>query len=354
VEGEFLEALAKGKSNIPEHRDGAQIYRKFASPAAVNLEKLAAHYAISSLFKPYTDQARIYCYSVQRQDHHSLGAGQMRLGLGRARFTSEITRESAELVFAALHFGDHNLSCGIRAFQDEEAYQKLVQDMTAAFSTADIPEALRVMDKELGSAYSLKSLFRDDRRAILKQVLSASLEEAETAYRQIYEHHVPLAHFLRDLGTPLPKAIRTAAEFALNSHLRQAFASEEMDLEQVRKLLDEARAGGIALDSTMLEYTLRLTIERLVERLAGELHDLSLIERLEAMVDMARSLPFEVVLWTAQNVWSELCRANVDALSHSESNEEARSWARHFRSLGDKLQVRYTCDEVRVLTHAGN
>ena len=62
---------------------------------------------------------------------------------------------------------------------------------------ADIPEVLRLMDKELGStAYSLKSLFRDDRRAILEQILNTSLEEAEAAYRQIYEHHIPLGHFL--------------------------------------------------------------------------------------------------------------------------------------------------------------
>src|SRR5262249_46360989 len=108
VEAGFLEALAKAKSNIPEYEDGAYIYRTFARAAAVDLKKVAAHYAISSLFKPYAEQARIYCYSVERADRHSLEAGPMKLGLGRARFTSEITHESEQLVFAALHFGDHN------------------------------------------------------------------------------------------------------------------------------------------------------------------------------------------------------------------------------------------------------
>jgi hypothetical protein len=133
TEDEFLNALAEAKSNIAEHRDGAAIYRKFARPAAVNLEKLAAHYAIRSLFKPYTDNARIYCYSVERLDHHSLEAGRMKLGLGRARFTSEITQESQELVFGALYFGDYNLNCGIRVFRNPEAYGKMVEDMTSAF-----------------------------------------------------------------------------------------------------------------------------------------------------------------------------------------------------------------------------
>ena len=342
VETDFLQALAQAKGNIPEHRDGACIYRKFASPAAVNLEKLAAHYAISSLFKPYADHARIYCYLADRVDHHSLEAGQMRLGLGRARFTSEITQESQQLIFGALHFGDHNLNCGIRVFQDEESYQKLVDEMTSAFSRADIPEVLRVMDKDLGSAYSIKWLFRDDRRAIVEQILTPSLEEAEAAYNQIYERHIPLAHFLRDIGGTLPKAIRTASEFALNSRLRKLLATEEMDLEQVRKLLEESRSGNLKLESTTLEYTLRLTIENLFERFSKEPPDPARIERLEAIIETARKLPFDVVLWTAQNVWAAMRRTIYQQVSQrgQEGDEEARSWLHHFRSLGEKLGVR--------------
>ena len=41
----------------------------------------------------------------------------------------------------------------------------------------------------------------------------------------------------------------------------------------MRKLLDEARSGDVALDSTTLEYTLRLTIERLFEGFAQEPRD---------------------------------------------------------------------------------
>jgi alpha-amylase/alpha-mannosidase (GH57 family) len=341
VEEGLLQALARAKSNIPEHQDGARIYRKFASPAAVDLGKLAAHYAITSLFKPYEEHARIYCYSVDHIDHQSLEAGRMKLGLGHARFTSEITGESEQLVFAALHFGDHNLHCGTQVFRDQETYQNWVAEMTTSFSKADIPEVLRVIDQEGGATYSLKSMFRDDQRAILKRILNASLEQAEAVYRQIYEQHVPLANFLRDLGIPLPKPIRTAAEFALNSHLRRTFANDEMDLERVRKLLEEARSGGIALDSTTLEYTLRLTIDRLCEKFADEPGDTQRVERLEAIIEVARSLPFEVLLWTPQNVWSEVHRTAFAERSRrsQEGDEDARSWVRHFLSLGEKLKV---------------
>ena len=342
LEDGFVQELQKAKSNIPEHQDGACIYRKFARPAAVDLAKLAAHYAISSLFKPNGEHARIYCYSVERNHHQSLEAGRMKLEIGRARFISEITQDSEQLVYAALHFGDHNLVCGTQAFRDEDSYGRLVHDVTTAFSKADLPEALRVIEHELGSTYSLKSMFRDDQRAILRQILNASLEEAEAAYRQIYEHHAPLAHFLRDLGVPLPKAIRTAAEFAVNSNLRRAFADEAMDVEQVRRLLDEARSGGVDLDGTTLEYALRLTIDRLFQKFAGAPNDRTLVERLETLVDMARSLPFEVVLWTPQNVWWEVSRSSLEQNRKraQDGDQEARAWVQHFLALGEKLQVR--------------
>src|SRR5262249_4271648 len=47
IEQRFLEKLALAKSNIPEHKDGANIYLKFVKPAMVDLLKLGAHYAIS-------------------------------------------------------------------------------------------------------------------------------------------------------------------------------------------------------------------------------------------------------------------------------------------------------------------
>jgi alpha-amylase/alpha-mannosidase (GH57 family) len=343
LEASFLEALCKAKSNIPEHQDGAGIYRKFVKPAMINLEKVAAHYAISSLFKSYSDNARIYCYGTARKDYHSLEAGRMKLAVGCAGFASEITCETKTCMFGAMHFGDHNLICGIRTFSGEEIYQVFAQEIMGAFSRADIPEVLRVMEKELGrTTYSVRSLFRDDQRSILRQILNTSLDEVEGAYRQIYEHHVPLIHFLRDLGMPLPRAIHTAAEFALNSRLRHEFGEDEMDLERVRNLLAEVRAADVVLDSTTLEFTLRVTIERLFERFSKHPRDQVLLERLEAIVGQARSLPFEVAMWTAQNVWSQMHLTAFDEFARRVEHGEpdARAWIEHFKSLGEKLAVR--------------
>ncbi len=86
---------------------------KFVKPASVDLLKLGAHYAMSSLFESYPDNTRIYSYSVDNKDYRLKRSGKMRLAFGKARFTSEITQETEMLMFGVLHFGDHNLHGGV-------------------------------------------------------------------------------------------------------------------------------------------------------------------------------------------------------------------------------------------------
>ena len=53
IESQFFERLEAARSNIAEHRDGRHIYEKWVKPAALDLTRVAAHYAISSVFEEY-------------------------------------------------------------------------------------------------------------------------------------------------------------------------------------------------------------------------------------------------------------------------------------------------------------
>jgi alpha-amylase/alpha-mannosidase (GH57 family) len=67
LESRFLELLSDAKSNIKKKSDGGQIYEKFVKSAMVSLKKVAAHYAMSSLFEEYTQRTPIYCYTVDQE-----------------------------------------------------------------------------------------------------------------------------------------------------------------------------------------------------------------------------------------------------------------------------------------------
>jgi hypothetical protein len=343
IESSWLERLVPAQSNIAEYRDGTHIYQTFVKPAMVDWEKVGAHYAVSSLFEEYSERTRIYGYTFDREDYQRVEAGKAKLIVGRALATSDMTREAVRLSFGVLHIGDQHINGGVQEFRGAEGYRVLVQELTQAFTKADFPDAIRLLDRHFGeSTYSLKSLFRDEQRKVLHLILESSLAEAETVYRQLYEQQVPLMRLLTDLAMPLPKAFSMAADFFLNTTLRRALEQEELDLDRITTLLDEAARGKITLDTAGLGYTLQQTLQQIMGRLAADPTDLTVLKKLQATAALVRTLPFEVDLWRAQNVYYELLRGVYPEFldKADQGDEEAHAWVERFIPLGEGLRVR--------------
>jgi hypothetical protein len=210
-----------------------------------------------------------------------------------------------------------------------------------AFGQADFPQVVRLLDKHFGtSTYSLRTLFADERRAVLEQVLRDSVVDAEGDYRQMYERRAPLMRFLTSLGMPLPPAFRAAAEMVLNAYLREALESFEPEPLRVSDLMEHARLEGVPLDAQAHGFTLSRTIRRLSDAHQGRPADLPALIRLESSVRLARSLPFLLDLWQAQNVYHTVRESHSLAPMREKAragDEPARKWLEHFLSLGDLL-----------------
>ncbi|CAN5316337.1 hypothetical protein BH10PLA2_BH10PLA2_10750 [soil metagenome] len=342
LEDEFLKRLERAKSNMPEHRDGRAIYEKFVKPMVINWEQIGAHYAVSSLFESYAPRTKVFCYAVDLEDSRSMNAGRARLTVGRVRMTSEITRESALLTYGAIHFGDHHVNGGVRAYAGVEAYESLVAEMTATFQRADFSEIIRLLDRGFGeSTYSLKSLFRDEQRKIMKQVLNVSQVEAENTYSRLYEQNLPTMRYLHSIGVPLPQAYQVAAEFVISRDLRWAVNEDEPNLQQIRTLTHDAGVWKIPLDEAGLGFRFSRTIGRMAQRFQENLADPTLVKALDAAVESAKSLPFEVNLWRCQNLYFMVVQEGChDFLTRAEQgDEDAQTWIRHFGALGEKLGI---------------
>jgi (1->4)-alpha-D-glucan 1-alpha-D-glucosylmutase len=342
LETEFLERLEKARSNLPEHRDGKHIYEKFVKPTLLTWERLGAHYGVRSLFESYPEQTRLYCYTAHQEEFQGFEAGKTKLVVGRVLMTSEITHDSQLLAFGALHFGDHNVNCGVRKYQDAEGYQTLAAELSEAFGKADFPEIIRLFDRGFGeSTYSLRTLFRDEQRKVMRQVLSASLAQAEAAYRRLYEDYLPTLRFLADLGVPLPRAFRTTAEFVLNTDLRWAFEDDEPNPEHIRKLFDEANLWHVTIDTPGLAYRFRATLGRMAARFREHPDDPALLQTLRGAVDLAHTLPFEVDLWQPQNTCFEVFHTTLPELEEraAEGDEAAGTWVTQFLALAETLNL---------------
>jgi alpha-amylase/alpha-mannosidase (GH57 family) len=355
LEPRFLTLMEKAQSNLAEHGDGRAIYERQVRPTVVDLHKVGAHYALTSLFRSYPAHVSIHCYEVSRRDYVLRQSGRVKLCLGRARLQSQVTRESAEVSFAALHLGDHNLLGGVRTLAEDGGQEsadlthlRLGEDISRLFLRADLPALMRAIDQHFGpSTYALGQLFRDEQRRILDLILAATINDAQAEYRKMYENHAPLLRFLAHLGVPRPPALQAAAQQALSHSLRSALMAETPDLVEVPQLLDEAVQAGVLLDLPALGVLLHEALQRLGATLRAQPDDLNTLAQLDIATRLALMPPFRVNLWRTQNTYYELMqtaypRARAHALDPQVPTEQARAqqWLRLFIPIGERLRVR--------------
>ena len=341
LEDQFARRLASARSNLPEEGDGARVYARWVHSAKVDLPKIAADYALSNLLDDFPQRQAFYCYDTKLVTPQVFNSGRAKLGVGRIELRSQITLESQQLIFAALHLGDHHMTASVTAGVDAAALEKIADRLVEPFTRADLTAALREMERSFGgSHYSLQSLFRDEQQSILQAILAANLQEAESLYRQIYEPRAPLLRFITNLRIPLPKGFAAAADFVLNSQLRAALERRPLDEKRVLKLLESARLEGVVLDSSTLEFAYRGSLERLAEALVAET-SLTALEQFHDAARMLQSLPFGVDLWKAQNLFYQLLPRHREQHEAAQRGDEtARSWIAHFHSLGRLLSVK--------------
>jgi len=340
LEPPFLERLALAPSNLPEDKNGRRIYERFVKPSIVDREHLGAHFAVSSLFENYPDRARIYRFTFE-QDHRELfKSGTARLLIGRARVSVETTRAADDFSYAALLQGDYEIHCGVRYFRGGKAFQKLLADIGGAFNEGDFAAVTRLMEEHFGeSHYSLKSLFRDEQRKILDQILTTMGQDLEHRYRQIADQFSPLMRFLKDIGAPLPAALRTAAIFILNTELRHQFESDEPDPARIRALLEEQKADGVEIYREELAYTIKAHLDRRLASLTAKPDDVVLLAQTAEIAGIVRTMELELSLWKTQNLFFQLLHSVAPKRREQAGRGDAaaKDWLQHFSSLGEQL-----------------
>ncbi len=343
LETEFVERLARAKSNIPENQDGKHVYEQFVKPVMLDLKGVGAHFAVSSLFSDAGSEQHIYCYTISQRDFRTFSSGKTRLVVGHAHISSDITTDSADISFGVVHLGDHNIAGGVREFAGEEAYRSTTKGITEAFERGDFAEVVRVVDKAYGSgSYTLKFLFRDEQRKIVNQILDSALEEAEHVYRQLYTNRAPLMRFVTALGMPPIRRFQVAAEFTLNSDILKTIESGNLNIQEMQTLLDEAKRTEIPLDGTTLEFALRKKLQSMAAQFHANPQNLNLLETLDAAVGVANTAPFRVHYWTVQNIYFDILKNVYPQIRDRKVDPpiDFERWLALFRSLGARLSIR--------------
>jgi alpha-amylase/alpha-mannosidase (GH57 family) len=321
LEDEFVRRLAAAPSNVPEMRDGAEVYRRLIRPTAVNLSRVVTHYAITGLFDEYPADARIYAYRVERLDEARETADGTTLAVAHVRVSSETTGETREMMSALAHFGGHDFSCGVRTWDDQATYDALKSDLLARCARQSVADLVRGLDEYFpGGLSSLSHLFLDERRRVLANVIRATLERHEETYREIWEENRKLVHYLRDVDAPIPEALAIIARHVLEQQVSvelQSLPNLAAIPDRVVAIVDEAKALGLTLDLMPQRFIMQHAVAHALA-LVAESPSRERVAQATALIDGAWRLGIRYGRWATQNrffqIWTERPDARADLL----------------------------------------
>jgi hypothetical protein len=296
----FLERLATAKSNRPQFGDGRGVFEARVRPSMADLEKVAAHYAISSLFGAPDTARDVYCYHVQPTESHLLESEGARLATGRLEVRSRVTWEQARIAYGVLHTGGNDLAASARKARGEAAFRAFRDQVGDAFQRGAFSDVLAEFEGVLGHpTYSLKSLFRDEQREIVLAMVAPTVEEVEGLFADVYAKQAPLLADLAALRVPPPNPLVAAARAVLSRRMANGLRHSPPDLQPVGDALAEAHALGIRLDRAETGNLLRQRIEDAADAVGAVFsapEEAALLADLESLLALAGEVDVELNL----------------------------------------------------------
>lgn len=344
LEDTFRELLSRAPSNMPELADGRTVYDRYVAPTILDFVRVGAHFAVSSLFEQYAERTQIYCYSADFNTLRREERGGNTLSIGKANLNSTVTGERQNVSFAAIYFGDYNISGGVRALDTNEAFEQMQSDIMESFDRVDITAVIGRIEHHFGTgSYSLWHLFKDEQRRVFSLILRSTLADIDTLLRQVREHHYPVLDTMRRLGVPFPAMLARVVESVHNNDILSALTKDPVDAEEIRRAAREVRAWSLQVDKVTIGFEAGRRVADLVDTFGREPDNAEAAEETIALLDALGEMGLEMDLWRAQNTLFALTRERYPqhVKRAEEGDEEAQRWVERYRRLAARLNIEF-------------
>ena len=347
-ETHFLNILSEAQSNIHGMGNGRDIYNKFVKPSVVTVKQMGCLWAVSSLYEDFEKDSTLYCYDFKKIAYKELEKGQSRLVIGRIEVKSKITLEKQDLTFALLQYTGGDFHCAIKEFVSVSEYEKMQKDLTDSYLNFPLTESIRRIDEYFGRQYfTLKDIFLDERRNILKQIFQGELAKFKNVYRELYAEGRGSMRHLKNLNLNVPVEFKIAAQYTLSqdfNNLIEECDSEinESSIHNAIEIKNEAKLLDVALDKEIANEVFTRKIIKEIFALSRNLE----VHRAEAVLELfnyVEKLELNVNIAEAQNIYFAKIYHELGVILESQkSNEDLRD-NRHFvlllLQIGQKLNI---------------
>ncbi len=343
MEDSFVKLLERAPSNMPAMENGGRAYQEYIRPVVLDLVRVGAHFAVSSIFEDYPDQVDIYSYEITSESRRRLRAGKQQLALGIATIRSRVTWEEKRICYAVIHVGDHTIIGGGDELTDENAFLQCTETVIDAFQRSDIAAAVSEIDHFFKRAnYSLWHLFKDEQRKIIDTILEQALAGARMSFRQINDQQQPLIRAMRTMQIPLPKLLSATSEVIANESLLKAIQEEDIDIPRLEEIVQNITRWDLPVDTMKFSLAVSKRINAVMERLRDRLDDIHLLEQAVTILRIVAPLHLDLDLWQSENIYFAIAQNEYQQRMElaEKTSASMRKWIELFTHLGEYLDVR--------------
>ncbi|MDX2020032.1 MAG: DUF3536 domain-containing protein [Deltaproteobacteria bacterium] len=286
----FMKKLAEAKSNVPEHGNGAEIYRKWVEPLRVSMHRVAAHLGIMSLVEDEPGEGSVAGYRYCRTSFQKNRHGRLTLATGRLELEDIPSGRLTDWGFAAVHMGGVDFYCVCQPYPGGQAFTNNTQKIWSAYRTATLPRLLRLIQESMGPEdFGLETILEEGQHRISELVYGNIVTRFSQQYVAMFESNQRILDMLQEAGLELPEELVRAAEFTLGKRfeeeIRRAHGSfDPQAYERALQIAAEVKRRGYKIDTSKAG---RLFGRTLADVVSGALADPSQ-ERFAAATSLAQ------------------------------------------------------------------
>lgn len=341
-EQDFVESLKNIPSNLPEYGTAHKAYERFVKPMELDMIRVAAHYAISSVFEEFPEEVTLYNFSATTKASHYYEGGKQKLIIAHTEFKSDVTWEKVDISYAVLYLGDHHIIGGVRKYISSQALDELHEKMSYYFKKGNIYEIFNLMDDHFGNhSYSFWHLFRDEQHNIMEQVMENNLTGAEGAMQQLYDNTYPLLKTFQEINMRVPSRLKLPVEMAVNNRLVKELKKKDCNFKKLENQISSAVSIEANLDMVTLNFLADRKLTSKMRVLEKNPLDLKLLTKVNNLLKMFEDTPLSPEKWEAQNITFGIKAEHYDEMSKrsKEGDESASSWIKAFRKLEESVNL---------------
>ncbi|HOT94084.1 MAG TPA: DUF3536 domain-containing protein [Methanoregulaceae archaeon] len=324
----LVETLGEARGNTPGAPDAAAVWRDQVAPFVLDWPRLAAHFAVGTLWADGPCTYREGQYTVVCERCHRMTGGRFRFATGTVCITADRTRESRSFSFGVLIGRDGSIRVGIG--EDPGRDCPSPDDLERVFSD---------------HLYPAGALSARERRAVYERLMRISVAEAVTAASGCVEDRRPLLSALGPLGLAPPPGFAAPVALVLEAELASLLDEERPDASRIAATAaDLARLSPGLYDGPRLARHLGSALLRLLGRTVGEYPATSSLEGFAALVDAVRPLGLEPDRWRLQNLYIDISQQYWRQMEAQDRIDRPAgrlhaAWAARFSALAGYLGV---------------